>query len=185
MLFQQRQLPLNRITLYRFFPIGLILVHGFIACAAEGTAFTARDEVGVIINILDAFPEGWRHARQGAHLFRQFLNNISETGGYGPYVYINAQSGTTTESWQALLRPTISALLALMQDVLGKTTCYYFHDLSEERDGIGLGNTLTGQQQPLTSQGGAARGSLSAPGQPQNEDTQMNYGWGSLELDFV
>ncbi|KAH8896625.1 hypothetical protein GQ53DRAFT_639108 [Thozetella sp. PMI_491] len=187
-LFQQRQLPLNRITLYRFFPIGLITVHGFIACAAEGTAFTAREEVGVIINILDAFPDGWLHARQGAHLFRQFLNIIAEANSYGPYIYINTQAGTTKESWQTLLRPTISALVLLMQDVLGKTTCYSVQELSDERDAIGLGTAVQSQAQPLTSPVAVARGPLQQapiPPQAQAEDTQMNYGWGSLELDFL
>ncbi len=55
------------------------------------------------------------------------------------------------DSWTQLLRPTIKTLLSLMQDVLGRTTCYYFQDFPEERDGGGL----NGGQQGLRSPDGA------------------------------
>jgi hypothetical protein len=75
-LFQQRQLPLNAVTLSRVFPIGLVLMHGLIAHVQDGRPFPARDEVAVVIRVLDAFHESWQPAHQLANVFRRFMDVV-------------------------------------------------------------------------------------------------------------
>ncbi|KAL0934482.1 fungal specific transcription factor domain-containing protein [Colletotrichum truncatum] len=192
-LLQQRQLPLNRVTLCRLFPVGLVLIHSFIACAAECTSFSARDEVAVIVSILEAFPEGWAQARQAAHVFRQFMSLISgvPNNGYTTLhfpsnnnsIYGNGNSGqlsSSRESYQAMVRPIITGLVALMQEVLGKSTCYAFHEWPDDCGGQPATAGFRGQT--AFSPTGTTRHSAAVG----NEDASMDYGgWGSLELGFL
>ncbi|GKT44309.1 protein STB5 [Colletotrichum spaethianum] len=186
-LLQQRQLPLNRVTLCRLFPVGLVLIHSFIACAAECTSFSARDEVAVIVSILEAFPEGWTQARQAAHVFRQFMGLISgvPNNGYTTLhfpsnVYGNGQMTSSRESYQAMVRPIITGLVALMQEVLGKSTCYAFHEFPDDCGG-----------QPSAPAGFRGQTAFSPTGPTRssaavgNDESSMDYGWGSLELGFL
>lgn len=189
-LLQQRQLPLNRVTLCRLFPVGLVLIHSFIACAAECTSFSARDEVAVIVSILEAFPEGWTHARQAAHVFRQFMSLISgvPNNGYTTLHFPgssnnmygnNGQMTSSRESYQAMVRPMITSLVTLMQEVLGRSTCYAFHEWPDDCAG-----------QPPTTTGFRGQAAFSPTGTRHsavagNEDSAMDYGWGSLELGFL
>ncbi|OLN81943.1 Protein STB5-like protein 3 [Colletotrichum chlorophyti] len=186
-LLQQRQLPLNRVTLCRLFPVGLVLIHSFIACAAECTSFSARDEVAVIVSILEAFPEGWTQARQAAHVFRQFMSLISgvPNNGYTTLhfpsnIYSNGQLASSRESYQAMVRPIITGLVSLMQEVLGKSTCYAFHEYPEDCGG-----------RPSAAVGFRGQNAFSPTGPTRhsatvgNEDSAMDYDWGSLELGFL
>ncbi|KAK1671802.1 fungal-specific transcription factor domain-containing protein [Colletotrichum godetiae] len=192
-LLQQRQLPLNRVTLCRLFPVGLVLIHSFIACAAECTSFSARDEVAVIVSILEAFPEGWNQARQAAQVFRQFMGLISgvPNNGYTTLhfpgnnnVYGGGGGGggqfSSRESYQAMVRPLITRLVALMQEVLGRSTCYAFHEFPDDCGG-----------QPSAPAGFRGQTAFSPTGPTRhsaamgNDESAMDYGWGSLELGFL
>ncbi|KAK1448666.1 fungal specific transcription factor domain-containing protein [Colletotrichum melonis] len=191
-LLQQRQLPLNRVTLCRLFPVGLVLIHSFIACAAECTSFSARDEVAVIVSILEAFPEGWNQARQAAQVFRQFMGLISgvPNNGYttlhfpGNNNVYGGGSGSgqfsSRESYQAMVRPLITRLVALMQEVLGRSTCYAFHEFPD--DCGGQASAPAGfRGQTAFSPTGPTRHSAAVG----NDESAMDYGWGSLELGFL
>ncbi|KAI0484558.1 fungal-specific transcription factor domain-containing protein [Xylariaceae sp. FL0804] len=210
-LFQQRQLPLNRVTLCRLFPVGLLLMHGFAACAAACAPFPARAEVVVLVSILDAFPDGWAHAHRAACVFRQFLAAIGPgldggPGGaavedYGPLHFSQAPYVQHMGPSKDALRPHMTSLLGLMQDVLGKASCYRFLEIVEDRDSTGyaMSSSMGSQQQPLSSPleasrlpmsaaaaaagvAGDGRGAAGVEGGP---DTVMGYGWGPLELDFL
>ncbi|EEY16845.1 STB5 [Verticillium alfalfae VaMs.102] len=140
-LLQQRQLPFNRITLCRIFPVGLVLIHGFIACEAEGSPFPARDEIAVVVSILEAFPSGWVNAHKAANIFRQFMTLTTSPPSYGPMHFQTTMLGNgplnaARESTQAMLRPILTNLLNLMQEVLGKATCYAFHEMPDSRGGF-------------------------------------------------
>ncbi|KAK6225216.1 fungal specific transcription factor domain-containing protein [Colletotrichum tabaci] len=209
-LLQQRQLPLNRVTLCRLFPVGLVLVHSFIACAAECTSFSARDEVAVVVSILEAFPEGWAQARQAAHVFRQFMGLVSGvpnngyttlhfpsggnvygsggggggggggSGGVGQVTSSSSAPSSSRESYQAMVRPIITGLVALMQEVLGRSTCYAFHEFPDDCGG-----------QPSAPAGFRGQTAFSPTGPTRhsasvgNDEPSMDYGWGSLELGFL
>ncbi|KKY25076.1 putative fungal specific transcription factor domain-containing protein [Phaeomoniella chlamydospora] len=86
-LLQQRQLPLNWITLYRLVPVCLILLW----CFGDGRgnyddqkkAFTIEHEVTVCSGILDAFPRRWAAARRQSRIFGQFTALMA---GYRTYI---------------------------------------------------------------------------------------------------
>ncbi|KAK8093501.1 hypothetical protein PG997_000186 [Apiospora hydei] len=213
-LFHQRQLPLNRVTLCRLLPVGLVLIRSFLAssyCHGEGAVsrvgtgaagdmmpFAAREDVAVLTSILDAFPEGWDTARRGAQILRQFLGLLTSISAAPPRT-------TTPASCQDMMRPVVSAYLALMQDVLGKASCYRFLDVPEDDDGeLGAASSQQPHQQsqqpqptptamrgrtPSVSMGGTDVGT-GGGGVMTNENSVMNYvngngGWGSIELDFL
>ncbi|KAH8647263.1 fungal-specific transcription factor domain-containing protein [Xylariales sp. PMI_506] len=176
-LFQQRQLPLNRVTLCRVYPVILVLLHGFAACAGEGAAFPARDEVATLITILDAFAEGWVHAHRAAQLLRQFLAVVSG----GPGDVSNGGNSRSSDTTLDMVRQLITDLQSLMGEFLGKATCYRSVDVVDEREFGGLGMGLpSGAMGPSSSSVPGMQGVLS------NDGTVMNYNWsGPLELDFL
>lgn len=213
-LFQQRQLPLNRVTLCRLLPVGLVLLRSFLAssyCSGDGGGmpggasagplpFAAREDVAVLTNILDAFPEGWGSARRGAQILRQFLGLLNSVAAAPP-------RATNPASCMDMMVPVVSAYLALMQEVLGKASCYRFLNVPEDDGELG-GSSSQPQshpqqsQQPLprptvmrgrtpsVSMGGTDVGNGGGIGVMTNDNPVMNYvngngGWGSIELDFL
>ncbi|KAK9778261.1 putative Transcription factor domain-containing protein [Seiridium cardinale] len=186
-LFQQRQLPLNRVTLFRAFPVGLVLMHGFVACAVECSPYPAREEVTMLISILEAFPEEWLDAHRASRTLRQFLTITRGVGDYGALQFSNAafvsgQIASTRESALNIVRPAISGFTELMQDVLGKTTCYASLENTEERTSGRLGSFAS-----HSSPGGTGSGTMAGiSGVAGSDGSDMNYGWpGSLDLDFL
>ncbi|EGY22424.1 Protein STB5 like protein [Verticillium longisporum] len=186
-LLQQRQLPFNRITLCRIFPVGLVLIHGFIACEAEGSPFPARDEVAVVVSILEAFPSGWVNAHKAANIFRQFMTLTTSPPSYGPMHFQTTMLGNgpldaARESTQAMLRPILTNLLGLMQEVLGKATCYAFHEMPDSRGGFaGFSGPLSSFSPPGPSR--SLGGSMS--GLTPGAEGAMDYNWSSLEMGFL
>lgn len=203
-LFQQRQLPLNRVTLSRLFPVCLVLMHDFAASCAEATEETssypypARDEVAVLISILEAFPEAWILSHQAAQVVRQFAGVIS--GGVSAYLGQNsgyaisggptngAGAATARETVHEVMKPCISGLTDLMQQMLGKTTCYQYIEFpSDDRGEPARANgsmALAAQQQPTLSPMAPSRSMINMPQLGMGDDAVMNYGWG-LDLDFL
>ncbi|KAF7556635.1 hypothetical protein G7046_g6232 [Stylonectria norvegica] len=203
-LHQQRQLPLNRVTLCRMFPVCLVLMHDFAAtCGSAEWAsqqanvpFAARDEVALLMSILEAFPEGWGIAHQVAQIIQQFAGVI--TGGMAAYyggqaVFPLGTGGgpsggggvSSKESIQALMKPCISGLGVLMQRVLGKATCFqYVEFLPDEKRDVPAAVLPTQQQQATTSSmffNETSGGGHAAVG----DENVLSYGWGSWDLDFL
>lgn len=205
-LFQQRQLPLNRVTLCRLFPVTLVLMHDFTASCIEAASadgaggeyntaatspYPARDEVAVLISILEAFPEAWLLAHQAAQLVRQFAGVIS--GGVSGAAYFgqqavyplstgSASSTTVKERVQDLMKPCVTGMTDLMQQMLGKTTCFQYVEYPTEEKvdkAAGHGGGAFGQQalSPL-------RNTMNVTSLGLGEDVTMNYGWG-LDMDFL
>ncbi|KAH8734763.1 fungal-specific transcription factor domain-containing protein [Ilyonectria robusta] len=183
-LLQQRQLPLNRVTLCRLLPVCLLLMHDFVATSRtaewEGQTaapFAARDEVTELIVVLEAFPKGWVIAHQAAAILQQFAGIIA--GG------MTAFFGNQGQSTEELMNPCISRFSALVQQMLGKATCFQFVLYPPERNGDErVGNHINlGAQQPTpnplffgdTDVGGVV-----------NDEAVLGYGWGSCwDLDFL
>ncbi|KAH6640072.1 fungal-specific transcription factor domain-containing protein [Truncatella angustata] len=163
-LFQQRQLPLNRVTLFRIFPTALVLMHGYVACAADCTPFPAQDDVAVLIKILEAFSGGWLVAHRASHILRQFLNVIMSSPEY-----------TTIQF-------SIASFTELMQEALGKATCYASTEIVEDRTSRRLGSYGSLSDTGRTGLGSAT----SMSGLVGSDESDMNYEWpGSLDLDFL
>ncbi|KAF7549805.1 hypothetical protein G7Z17_g6141 [Cylindrodendrum hubeiense] len=200
-LLQQRQLPLNRVTLCRLLPVCLLLMHDFAATSTkaewEGQAaapFAARDEVGELIVILEAFSKGWVIAHQAAEIIQQFAGIIAggvtaffDSQAVFPLANSVAHGGVTSgkQSTEALMKPCIARFSALMQQMLGNATCFQFILYPPETKGDErVGNHVNlGAQQPTpnplyfgdTDVGGVV-----------NDEAVLGYGWSSCwDLDFL
>ncbi|RYD81721.1 MAG: fungal specific transcription factor domain-containing protein, partial [Sphingobacteriales bacterium] len=74
-LLENKQLPLNYITLNRLMPACLALMHCF--CVLQPCNFHAKSELGNCIDILCAFPEEWLSAHRAKEVAREFLNVVA------------------------------------------------------------------------------------------------------------
>ncbi|KAM5355376.1 hypothetical protein ACJ41O_002022 [Fusarium nematophilum] len=193
-LLQQRQLPLNRVTLCRLLPVCLVLMHDFAAsCSSvdwgtQGPAtFAARDEVAVVVTILEAFPKGWTVAHEASRIMHQFAGVMTGHGSMTTTAYFGTQTvfpATGKESIEALLKPCIASFTGLIHQFLGKATCFQAIDYaSEPKEAERIGQVGLAAQQATTSPlwlngtGGSAGG--------VNEEAVLAYGWGSWDLDFL
>lgn len=141
-LLQQKQLPLNRVTLSRIFPLGLLLLHCIAQTDATQITFS-QDSIGIIVNVLEAFPPEWTKARQAATIFRQSLEAISLAGVTRERFYpgtlprmsglhnnpYSSSPGVTNESDVPLLQSAIASLTSLMKEILGSASCFIFYEL--------------------------------------------------------
>ncbi|KAH6900342.1 fungal-specific transcription factor domain-containing protein [Thelonectria olida] len=200
-LLQQRQLPLNRVTLCRLLPVCLVLMHDFVATSSaaewEGqptSPFSARDEVAILISVFEAFPKGWAAAHEAAQLLQQFTSIA--VGGLAAYynqaVFPLNNGGATggpsskKETIEALLKPSIAQFSTLVQQVLGKATCFQFvfYPLEpREIEGVSSQYKMATQQtttNPLFFHG-ADLGGVGGVG----DEPVLEYGWGSWDLDFL
>ncbi|KAM5343845.1 hypothetical protein ACJ41O_012382 [Fusarium nematophilum] len=230
-LFQQQQLPLNCNTLYRLMPVCFVLMHDFVAIcrSANWTAqstfpFLARDEVAVALSVLEAFPEEWALAHRAAQVVRQFAGVIS--GGMAAFFSDDAVfplgaagSGTAMvdgnhvageayggkESLPVLMKPCIARLASLMQEMMGKSTCFQFVEYpSDDKRTDGLGSAMPRQQPhqpyqqqqlqqqapppmgPMMSQMAISRNEMEGIQQVGvGDDAVIGYGWGAIDLDFL
>lgn len=181
----QRQLPLNRITLCRLLPVSLIVLRSMVHSPNGSMQFAARDEVAVILSVLEAFPDSWLQAHQLAHILRQFLatiSGVSETAMQfaASSSYVNFDLGLSRDACHAMLRPVLDGLIETMHAVLGKATCYDFQDLPGEWD--------PGYQPPNITPLSASLVSTSAPAftaVASSDRSPTNYDWAPLELGFI
>ncbi|KAJ4271486.1 Rac GTPase-activating protein BCR/ABR [Fusarium torreyae] len=193
-LLQQRQLPLNRVSLSRLLPVCLVLMHDFVASygsvewSVQGqTSFAARDEVAVLITLLEAFPKGWAVAQEAARIMQQFVGVMAGQGGIATTYYGAATvfPATGKETMEELVKPCIEGFTELLHQFLGKATCFqsieYAHE-PKEIERIGQVGVAT-QQQTSTNSLWLNGTDSSAGG--VNEEAVLGYGWGSWDLDFL
>ncbi|KPM35645.1 hypothetical protein AK830_g10931 [Neonectria ditissima] len=199
-LLQQRQLPLNRVTLCRLLPVCLLLMHDFAATSNtaewEGQAaapFAARDEVADLILVLGAFPKGWVIAHQAAEILQQFTEIIAGgmTAFFGGQAVYPLAGGVAPgggpsgkQSTDAMMKPCISRFSTLLQQMLGKATCFQFVLYPPETKGVERVSSQVNMeaQQPTTNPlffDGTDVGGVVSDG------TVLGYGWGSWDLDFL
>ncbi|KAJ4198310.1 Rac GTPase-activating protein BCR/ABR [Fusarium falciforme] len=226
-LFQQQQLPLNCNTLYRLMPICLVLMYDFVEIcrSANWTSqstfpFLARDEVAVALSVLEAFPKEWSLAHRAAQVVRQFAGVIS--GGMAAFFSdeavfpLGAAGGATTtgenaagevyggkESLPVLMKPCIARLTSLMQEMMGKSTCFQFveypSDDNKRADSQGAAISHQKPHQPylqqqlqqqalppVMSQVAINRDEMDGIQQVGvGDDDVIGYGWGAIDLDFL
>ncbi|CAH0020823.1 unnamed protein product [Clonostachys rhizophaga] len=181
-LLQQRQLPLNRVTLCRIFPVGLILLHCFLSCPVDCVSYSARDDVAVIVSILEAFPEGWLHARQAVQIFRRLMNLVSSKGS-STAGFMNVSTGY----YETGLKAIIDEFLALMRQVLGRSTCYALYKFPDDAGAQDSSSSTTASGMNGTN--GQTLSSLPVgPAMHVSGATSMpndEYNWTNLELGFL
>lgn len=115
----QRQLPLNRITLCRLLPVGLIFLHGF----SDATSYPARGDLGILIEILDTFSDGWNHARRAARVLRSFLASITDLNAHVPLQFWVPNDSSSWDT-SGKTKQCLADLLNLMQDCMGRSSSF-------------------------------------------------------------
>lgn len=87
-LFQQRHLPLNWVTLCRFVALCPVLFYCYVDGNGTGNGnggLGSKEEVGMCADILEAFPERWAEAKRAVGVFRRlaeaFGSSSSSEGG--------------------------------------------------------------------------------------------------------
>lgn len=181
-LFIQRQLPLNRVTLCRLFPVCLVLMHDFAAtygaedwAAPTTQSFEAREEISLLISIFEAFPDGWVIAHQFGRIIQQFAGIIA--GTITPYYGTQARDNIQT---------CITALTALMQQYLGKASCFQCIEFPPEKSEVKpLSVPQPQQQQSATAADPMFYGEEGGEQAAGGDGDLLNYGWGSWDLDFL
>ncbi|KAM3524561.1 hypothetical protein MY4038_007686 [Beauveria bassiana] len=178
-LLQQRQLPLNIVTLARTLPVGLALVHCLMSSVVEPASTT--DAVDTLIDVFEAFPDTWTHARRAARVFRQVRMAVAETASQQqpplPSFSDDArpQPGECKSSYQERLRPLAAVVTTIMEDVLGKTTGYAIPEfLCEQAASNGRFNTSNSPTNPVQASIASVHG-----------ETAAEHGWGSLQFAFL
>lgn len=176
-LLQQRQLPLNRVSLGRLLPIGLVLMSGFMASQGQ-PSFVAHDDFTILITLLEAFPRGWTTAQEAAQIMQQFVDVIT---GQGVTTFFGPATG---EAINEMARPCIISFTGLLHQFLGRATCFQSVTYAQETQDVDQMAPIDSatQQQPSTNPlwlNGVE------PGTGVNEETVLGYGWGSWDLDFL
>ncbi|KAM3492729.1 hypothetical protein MY3957_003940 [Beauveria namnaoensis] len=179
-LLQQRQLPLNIVTLARTLPVGLALVYCLMSGVVEPASTT--DAVDTLIDVFEAFPDTWTHARRAARVFRQVRMAVADTASQQqqplPSFSDDARpqpGGEYKSSYQERLRPLAAVVTSIMEDVLGKTTGYAIPEfLCGQAASNGRFNTSNSPTNPVQAS------IASVPDEKASE-----HGWGSLQFAFL
>ncbi|KAN0099012.1 Fungal specific transcription factor domain containing protein [Hyaloscypha variabilis] len=120
-LLQQRQLPLNWITLYRFLSICSMLLF----CFAR-RPFTAKIEITMCAEILESFLDEWTVAKRSAKIFLALAGIIDN------YVASPTSTQAETIDHEETLRNLIAEASDLTKEVFGKSSAYnYLETLME------------------------------------------------------
>lgn len=177
-LFHQQQLPLNRNTLFRLMPVCLMLLHSGMMTpwAAEPTTpgselpVDAREAINMALAILEAFPETWQAAHSTARIMHQFIRLVpgnqsisfadDVTAQFGPCgptagclmnTAITGEGSMQTKEDQIMtIRSCVSSLTAVIQDMLGPSTCFQHVECADASQAeFSTSTMILPAQQPL------------------------------------
>lgn len=112
-LFQHRQLPMNRITLYRTLPVAYVLMYSAFNCTFDGIDVEISDEAAVLLCIWDSFPDKWTSAPKAAQVIRQFILTMKSP--------LQDSNSTARQAAAAL---HLRDMVGLMQRSMGRTSVY-------------------------------------------------------------
>ncbi|KPA44343.1 transcription factor [Fusarium langsethiae] len=164
-LLQQRQLPLNRVSLSRLLPVGLMLMYGFTAGQGQ-TSFSAQNEFTTLVTLLEAFPQGWTTAREAARIMQQFVDIIAGQGGMVT-TFFGTATGETME--ELVRRHAFNRSIEYSQEV-------------QDTERMGQVGVVTQQQ---SSANALWLNGADSDDAGVNEESVLGYGWGSWDLDFL
>lgn len=124
-LLENKQLPLNYITLNRMIPATLVLVHAFMV--EQPSNFSAKLELSNCVDILRSFPEAWLSAHQTANFATEFLTAIESHESYAAAQVMNYTESETTPLTPTTLsevRRLIGELSRVTATALSPSSCY-------------------------------------------------------------
>ncbi|GAD95981.1 conserved hypothetical protein [Paecilomyces variotii No. 5] len=134
-LLEQRQLPLNYITLCRLVPVSLVLIHCFV-CSVD-TIFPAKGEVQSCIAILRAFPDDWNYAHSLAQLMTDFALFVSSyesrtASGLVPSRTIPLTRPVSEPSLKSWLEALRKQVVTIGGHIMGRSNCFQYFDEWDE-----------------------------------------------------
>lgn len=130
-LLEQRQLPLNYITLSRMVPVSLVLIHCF-ACSVE-TVFPAKGTIQNCIAILREFSNDWHQAQSLAQVMADFSVLVSTYENRSANGLIISQTlpmirPTSQSSMKTWLESIRKRVIDIGGHIMGKSNCYQYVD---------------------------------------------------------
>lgn len=184
-LFQQRHLPLNWVTLCRFVALCPVLFYCYVDAGTVGGngngGLGSKEEVGMCADILEAFPERWIEAKRAAGVFRRL------TGAFCSEASVGATSGLLPHRGVGLgeslgmpggggMNEVKDEVAELVRDMLGESSIYHRSIeaagfLVRERSERGLLEQM--RSEPMRGLGGWGAG-----------DGEWNGG-GDLSMGFI
>lgn len=124
-LLENKQLPLNSITLNRLIPACLVLMHCF--QTVQSSTFSVKIELSNCVDILRAFPEHWLSAHQTANVASEFLSVVATHELHAarqPITNTEQSAAALTPTAKANLRKLVADLSSIMAKALSSTSCY-------------------------------------------------------------
>ncbi|KAH7061676.1 fungal-specific transcription factor domain-containing protein [Paraphoma chrysanthemicola] len=124
-LLENKQLPLNYITLNRLIPACLALMHCF--GVIQPCSFSAKAELSNCIDILRAFPEDWLSAHRATEVAMKFLSIVvtHEADAAARLVsYNESDTMPLTSVTKTDLQGVASDMFGIATTALGPTSCY-------------------------------------------------------------
>ncbi|KAL1851719.1 hypothetical protein VTK73DRAFT_9370 [Phialemonium thermophilum] len=114
-LMQQHQLHLSRLTLCRLLAAALMLTYGLGHVAPHPD----KDNLALLIEILEAFDGAWTHAHQAAHILRDLIPHVSDNRKSQTRYYDYGHANSTAKA-----KRLWTDLLGVVQDVLGPSSSF-------------------------------------------------------------
>ncbi|KAH3945594.1 hypothetical protein HBH98_047310 [Parastagonospora nodorum] len=124
-LLENRQLPLNYITLNRLIPACLALMHCF--GVIQPRHFSAKLELSSCIDILRAFPEDWLPAHQAKQVVIEFLGIVMAHEAYAAAQLFDCSEANTiplTSTTNLSFQKILTDMLGIAKSAFGPTSCY-------------------------------------------------------------
>ncbi|KAI2615541.1 fungal-specific transcription factor domain-containing protein [Hypoxylon sp. NC1633] len=121
--FQQRQLPLNRMTLYRLLPVCMVFLHCFFSHNSS-EPFSAGAEISICADIMEEYSAEWGEARRGADIMRQFASLVISVSTPVSGPLSSAHSRAFREADRAWCHAIRVSLIQLAEEVLGPGSIY-------------------------------------------------------------
>lgn len=124
-LLDNKQLPLNYITLNRLIPACLVLLHCF--GITQPANFSGKEELSNCIRILRAFPEDWLSAHQAANTASELLRVITGHESHATTQVVSCTEANTmslSSTTKAELRRLSANFSQIIAKVLSPTSCY-------------------------------------------------------------
>jgi hypothetical protein len=124
-LLENKQLPLNYITLNRLIPACLALIHCF--GVIQPCNFVAKSELSNCIDILHVFPKDWHSAHRAKEIATDFLNIVSTHEVHAAAQLISFTESDTmplATTTKLGLRQVVVDMSNIATKALGPTSCY-------------------------------------------------------------
>ena len=158
--FQQRQIPLNHLTLCCIFPVLFIFFHHINAHRPGDAPLEFRPEIDICADMMGAYPTQWPQAHRGAAIARQLGMLVASTAS-------PTRTWPPTPSDRSWFRTVRLSLDELAQQVLGRGSAYRLIQEDDDEDDYYEDDDATTADDVARNVAGSSRNTfIQPPGQP-------------------